>query len=123
LETKGTVSPAVAGGFREDHDAAAERLQQLEMSLHGGDLVLGGTLEQAGAVPAGDEGEIVAVEDFLQDLRLTRELAAELDSGVAGGASLGETGLEGDVVAQPAHVIVGPTDRVDAEADHRSASP
>src|SRR5262249_41494697 len=114
----GDQRDGVAGCLREHHDRAAERLQQVHMVPHSRDLVLCGAFEQTRAVPAGDEGKLVALEYPFQLACLARKLAAELDADITGLARLCEADLERNVIAEPAHVIVGPADRIDAEADH-----
>src|ERR1700741_2410418 len=92
------------------------------MRLHRLDFVLDRALEQPGAVPARDEIQAVLLEDRPQSLRVARKLAAELDAFVAGELRLREAGFERIVVAEPGQVVVGPGERVDADADHHAPS-
>src|SRR5262249_25206799 len=67
--------------------------------------------------PAGDEVETVTGEDRGQLGGLPRELAAHLGAGKTGDARLAKAYLQRRVAAERWQVVVGPGDRIDAEAN------
>ena len=71
----------------------------------------------AAVIPARDHRQPVALHDRLQLGRLARELAAKLGAGIAGLLRLAEADLERRVAAEFRHVVIGPGDRVDANAN------
>ena len=87
------------------------------MVPRGRELGVGAAPGEEGRIPAADEVKPVRVEDRLQRLGPARELVAQLHPLEAVG--LGEALFERDVTAQLRHVVVGPTDRVGADADWR----
>ena len=93
------LSVDAAGLLREHHDAAAHLLQQLDVSLHRLDLFPRRASLQVGTVPAGDEAQAVADEEWAKLGRVARELATELDAVVSRRASLLQADLERRVVA------------------------
>ncbi len=111
-----------AGGLGKDHDLAAKGDEQHEMILDRCDFRLDRALEQPPAVPAGDEGEAVPIEDRAQGLGAARKLVAELDACIAGKARLGETRLERRLAAEFGQIVVGPGDRIDPDTHAHSVS-
>jgi hypothetical protein len=107
----------------EDHDRRTQRLQEVEMLAHGGDLGLGVAGQQLRAVPAGDQRQALRLEQGPELPGVAREFAPELDAAEAGKADLGQALLERDEVAQPMHAVIGPADRVDAKLHGHVGSP
>ena len=69
-------------------------------------------------------GTNVLVENRPENLRLARKLAAELDAFEPGRPRLGQADIKRNQVAQPAHAVVGPADRIYAKTHrHGSSTP
>ena len=82
------------------------------------------SLEQAPAVPARDQMELVTSKERLQQCGIAREFVAELDALKARPARLGQARVEPDIAAQFRQIVVAPADWADAEADgHDRALP
>jgi hypothetical protein len=88
------------------------------MRLHRLDLVLDRALEQPGAVPPRHEVELVILEDGPQHGGVAREFAAELHAFIAGLLRLVQTSLERIRLAELRQIVVGPGQRIDADAYH-----
>src|SRR4029077_17545864 len=78
--------------------------------------------QQGGGVPAGNAGEAEAIEHGGELARAARKFVPELHTFEADLPRLLETGLEPDVRAELAQVIVGPDDGIRAEADGHEPS-
>ena len=85
----------------------------------GGDLLF----VAAAVIPARDHLQPVALHDRLQLGRLARKLAAELGAGIAGLLGFAEADVERRVAAEFRHVVIGPGDRVDADANLHERAP
>ena len=74
------------------------------------------------AVPAGDKGQAVTLEQRCQGLGIARKLAAEFDACITCCCSLGQTGPQTDVTTDAGQVIVTPGDGIDADRNIHDSS-
>src|SRR5690242_18890259 len=86
------------------------------MVLDGGDHLVERELDEPPAIPAGDQGEAVVLENRHELGGAARQLVAELDRGIASLSGLGEACLERRLAAELRQIVVAPGDRVDADA-------
>ena len=84
------------------------------MGLHGGDLLLHAALQQAAGVPAGDQLQVVALQDGAKQARFARKFIAQLEAGKAGLFPFAQTGLQRRLRAERRQVVVRPRQRVNA---------
>ena len=92
-------------------------MQQLEMRPHRRPFRVDVALEQAAAVPAGDEREAVRSQDRAQRRGLRGNLLPSSTPVVAGGARLASGRSRGGLAAERRQVVVAPGERIDADAN------
>ncbi|SAJ29527.1 Uncharacterised protein [Enterobacter cloacae] len=84
------------------------------MRLHGGDLLLHAALQQAAGVPAGNQLQVVALQDGAEQVRFARELIAQLETGETGLFPFAQTGLQRGFRPERRQIVVRPRQRVNA---------
>ena len=107
----------------QDAHLAAHPPQQSEVRRHGRFLDFHAAPDQPQRVPARDELQTVRCEGRAQGRRIGGHLAALLDAIESDLARLAQALRERDVPAEGRVVVVGPSDGIDAVADHRGQSP
>ena len=113
----GAVAMDGIGGLGEDQHVRAHRLQQIEMRPQRCHLGVGVALQQFSRIPAGDAGHAERLQRRLQRGGLARKLVAELHADEADLPGLGEACFQRGVAADLLQVVVGPADRVGADAN------
>ena len=103
--------------------SAPGALGHRDMRLRRLELLARRALEQFGRIPAADEDQAELGELGLQRGAVVRHLVALLHALDAGLPGLGEAGLERRVAADLLQIVVGPADRVGADANASSQSP
>src|SRR5690606_876213 len=93
------------------------------MRLQRGDFGVGVLRQQVAAVPAADAIELIRCERGPERRGFARKFAAEFDTLEADFLAILQDRLKRRVAAEFGHIVVGPRDRADAEADaHRLVS-
>src|SRR5262249_11221434 len=111
-----------AAHLGEHQYGAADGLEEIEVRAQVRELGSCIAPQQGGGVPAGNTCEAEAPEHGGEFARAAGKFVPELHALEADLPRLLETGLERDVRAELAHVVVGPDDGIRAEAEGHEAS-
>ena len=100
-----------AGRFGIDENRRAKGFEGCHLRHHPRFFVFERPLEQFAREPAGDEFEIMLVQDRPEDFWIHREFHAGFRAGEAGFAAFHQTGFERCIAAQLRKIAVCPCDR------------
>ena len=100
--------------------AVAQQVRLLvtpELSVTGytcADLFFTAALQQAAGVPAGDQLQVVTLQDGAKQARFAREFIAQLEAGKTGLFPFSQTGFQRGFRAERRQIVVRPRQRVNA---------
>ena len=113
----GAVAVDGVRSFGDDDDIGAGALGHGDMRFRRLEFIPRRALEQFGRIPAADKGQAELGELVLQRCAIGRHLVAFLHADDARFFCLRETGLKRRVAADVLQVVVGPADRIRADAN------
>jgi hypothetical protein len=117
LERHGPIVVHRVAGLGEHEHGRAHRLQKVQVILKRSDLGFRALNKQISAIPAADDIDAERRNRRLQRIRFTWKLAAELYALKADFLGFAQDGLQRRVAAKFRHVVIGPSDGADAEAN------
>ncbi|GDM83882.1 hypothetical protein BvCmsKSP063_02753 [Escherichia coli] len=86
--------------FRKNQYFCTQLSQQRQMRLHSSNLVLYTAFQQATGIPAGDQLQVVALQNGAEQARFSREFIAQFEAGKTGLFPFTQAGLQRCLRAQ-----------------------